>query len=211
MTEQASEQAIVDGLRRGDRGAWDALCRQYGNRVCRYVACLVGNNEDAIAEVFQETMLAVAKSGRALGGDARLWAWVSRISHNQAALYWRRHYRQQPTVASGEAVEVLAGDDPVDQLTRAETATEVRSVLAEMDAEWVALLAAKYLDGMTVGQVAEAFGGTESSIRNKLARGGETTFANAFDAGKITRSWRRKNPCLERMGSDAFRERPRTP
>ena len=172
MTDTIGDQEIVDGLRRGDRGAWGALCDQYGGRLCRYVACLVGHDEQVVADVFQETMLAVAKSGRALGGDARLWAWLSRISHNQAALYWRRRYRAGPTV-SADATNVSVTTDPFVQMSQAETAESVRRVLAEMDAEWVGLLTAKYIDGMSLAQVAQAYGGTESSIRNKLARARE--------------------------------------
>ena len=169
MSEQPNEQDIVDGLRDGDRDAWDALCQQYGGRVCRYVARLVGHNEDATGEVFQETMMAVAKSGRTLARETRLWAWLSRISHNQAALYWRNHYRNLPTY-SGEETPDSFDDDPLEQLTKSETAHCVRIVLANMDPEWVALLTARYLDDLSIAQTARSLGSTEASVRNKLTR-----------------------------------------
>ena len=164
MSEQPNEQGIVRGLRNGDRDAWDALCRHYGGRVCRYVAYLVGHNQDAVGEVFQETMLAVAKSGRALHEGTRLWSWLSRISHNQAALYWRKHYRHGRTTCYEEAAHAATGENPLERLTSAETAQTVRIVLADMPAEQVALLTAKHVEDMSVAAIAEAHGGTATVV-----------------------------------------------
>ena len=56
------------------------------------------------------------------------------------------------------------------QLLRGELVDAVRSLLAEMDADHVALLTAKYLDEMSVAEMVDAMGGTSESVRSKLAR-----------------------------------------
>jgi RNA polymerase sigma-70 factor (ECF subfamily) len=170
VTEGLDDADIVSGLRAGDRDAWGALCQKYGERLWRYVARLVGSDEDGVAEVFQETLMAVARSGRAIRPDTTIWSWLCRIGHNQAALFWRKRYRDKP--ADHDAVNSLtaADGDPVASLTQRETVESVRGLLAEMNAEHVALLTAKYLDGLTVPQILEAFGGTIEGIRSSLAR-----------------------------------------
>ena len=185
MSAELSDLEIVRGLRAGDRDAWDALYEQYRQRVWQYVARLVGSDEDRVADVFQETMLAAARSGRRLGEETKLWAWLSRISHNQAAFYWRKRYRQRTTSLDRETVDTrslntgslntgsLHADlegDPAQAFARAEQVESVRRLLAEMDAEHVALLTAKYIDDMTVPQIVASFGGTKGSVRGKLER-----------------------------------------
>src|SRR5688572_13748605 len=86
VSDTLADAKIVEGLQGGHRWAWEALCRQYSPRVWKYVARLVGGEDDAIADVFQETMLAVAKAGRTLATDTRIWPWLAAIGHNQAAL-----------------------------------------------------------------------------------------------------------------------------
>lgn len=170
MSAGWSELEIVRGLRVGDRQAWDALYEQYRHRVWRYIARLVGGDEDRIAEVFQETMLAAARSGRGISEQAVVWAWLSRISHNQAALYWRKRYRERTSTLVADSLPAGLDSDPVEALSRTEQTLSIRRLLAEMDAEHVALLTAKYIDELTVPQIVAALGGTNGSVRGKLER-----------------------------------------
>ena len=63
-----------------DTAAWDALCDQFGKRVWAFLVRLVGTDESAVADLFQETFLAAAKSGRNLNSQGtRLWSWLAQI------------------------------------------------------------------------------------------------------------------------------------
>lgn len=170
MSESLDEAGIVRGLRNGDREAWDSLCKLYSERVCRYVARLVGNDAEAVTDVFQETMLAVAKNGREIREDTRLWSWLSTVSHNQAALYWRRVYRNRSDTLVAGTLSDGSANDPVETLSRTETRHSIRAVLAQMNSEHVALLSAKYIHEMTISEIVAMTGGTTESIRSKLAR-----------------------------------------
>ncbi len=170
MTDWQDDSEIVRGLRAGDRCAWDALCAKYGDRVCRYVARLIGGDQEAVRDVFQETMLAVARSGRAIRPDTRLWAWLSAIGHNQAALHWRQVYRNRTGIVDDDPVDDQDTSDPTKHLDQAETRDSIRAILAEMDAGHVMLLTAKYIDEMPIKEIALAVGGTDESVRSKLAR-----------------------------------------
>lgn len=170
MSDGLSESDIVQGLRRGDRDAWDALCQQYSGHVWRYVARLIGRDAEVVADVFQETMLAVAKAGRGISEDTKLWAWLARISQNQAALYWRKRYRDRAVKLDADALTAKSEDGPLDALTRMETVDTVRGLLAEMSSDHVVVLTAKYTDGLSVSDIVEAIGGTTEAVRSRLAR-----------------------------------------
>ena len=167
MDKELTDREIVRGLIEGERTAWTALCQRYSGRLWRFVARLVGSDEEVVADVFQETMLAVAKSGRRLKlEDTTLWAWLARIGHNQSALHWRRAYRRPMTTENLSETP----DDQIDAFERSETVSGVRALLAEMQPDYVALLTAKYLDDLTIAELVGLLGGTVEGVRSKLAR-----------------------------------------
>lgn len=168
MNDGPSDLEIVHGLRCGDREAWDALCHRYGTRVWTYVARLVGRDSEAVGDVYQETFLAVAKGGRNLEPETRIWSWIARVAHNQAALHWRKQYRNP--VRSPLADTPATSSDPLETLSRSETVEQIRSLLADMNADYVVLLQAKYMDGLSIAGIAELLGGTHEAIRSRLAR-----------------------------------------
>lgn len=170
MTQQASEAEIIEGLRNGEPEAWDALCDQFDQRLWTYVARLIGADQAAVADVFQETMLAVAGSGRTLRRDSKLWPWLIAIAHNQTALFWRRRYRDAGNSEGLDGVPESVTADPAVALSQIETVQAVRCMLAEMDADHVCLLTAKYIDGLSVAEIVALMGGTTESVRSRLAR-----------------------------------------
>jgi len=167
VDDDLTESEIVVGLQAGDRHAWDALCQQYSRSVWTYVARLIGRDANNTADVFQETLMAVARSGRSLRDDTRLWPWLATIAHNQVALHWRRHQQRGRETLIAEPIDDSPPDEP---LQRQETNADVRQTLSEMNTDYAALLEAKYIDELTVAEIVERFGGTTESVRSRLAR-----------------------------------------
>jgi RNA polymerase sigma-70 factor (ECF subfamily) len=169
--------AVIRGLRGGDRTAWATLYHGYSEEVWRYAARLVGGNAAAVADVVQETFLAAAHSA-ANYDETRgpLWSWLAGIVHHQAAAYWRVESRAARVRALAEtgAVELrhlLEGPEPIDAAwERRELADLVRLVLAELTAEYAAILTGKYLDEQTLEELAVVWGCTAEAMKSKLAR-----------------------------------------
>jgi len=165
-----TEAEIVDGLRRGSRIAWAALCEQFGPRIWRFIARLVGPDETAARDVYQETFLAVAKSGRQISTGTKLWPWLAAIGHNQSALHWRNRSLDRRKLADSKPASANSDPEPLDRLIQQEQAEIVREILAEMTAEAVAVLTGKYLDGLSVDELVLQLGGSHESVRSRLAR-----------------------------------------
>ena len=127
---------------------------------------LIGKNEATVADVFQETLLAVAKSGRNLKDDSRLWSWLATIAHNQSALHWRKQSRRQTELLTDESV----AERSVDTLLQQENIETVRGLLVQLPADYVTVLTAKYVDGLSANQIADQLGEGVEAIRSRLAR-----------------------------------------
>lgn len=183
MLDAHEERRLAQGLREGKTAAWQALYDAHAGTVWRTVARLLGPRATDVADVVQETMLAAAGSARSFD-DRRgsLGLWLTGIARNHAILHLRRQDRrrrlmQAAATRNGQADR--AAPSPAGALVTAELAEQVRATLAELPADYAVLLAARYLDGETVTQIAGREGASEVAVRSRLARA-RLAFRTAF-------------------------------
>jgi RNA polymerase sigma-70 factor (ECF subfamily) len=177
LLNEHDQLAVIRGLRAGSRDAWTALYDGYSADVWRYVGRLVGGQAADIADVVQETLLAAARGARQFDSTrGSLWRWLAGIAHHQAAIHWRRMEKTERLrrLAEAGAIDLRQwwdGTEPPDEIwERRELAEFIRGVLAELPAEYTALLTAKYLDEQSLGEMTVRFGGSAEAIKSKLAR-----------------------------------------
>ena len=181
---------VARGLREGRADAWRTLYDAFAERVWCGVARLLGPTSAEVADVVQETMLAAARSARTFDeAHGSLWNWLWGIARNQVALHFRKQKRHDQLKHAGDWLAASAGrlahwldgvdETPTTLLETAELALLVRLALAELPNEYESLLTAKYLDGVSVEQIASRECSTETAVRSKLARAREA-FRKAF-------------------------------
>ena len=189
MNEQR-EDDIVRGLRQGEPDAWRALYDAYAPSVWNAVARRLGPCSADVADVVQETFLAAARTARHFDrSQGTLWSWLSGIARHHVAQYFRKQQRQTRVVQAAEALgpqhdKVMAWLEhreaaPLDVLVTAEMALLVRATLASLSDEYEDLLTQKYLEGATVGQMADQRSASETAVHSKLARARQA-FRHAF-------------------------------
>ncbi len=183
--DETQERRIAQGLRDGRPEAWRGFYDAFAERVWCGVARLTGPCSADVADVVQETFMAAARSARgydpALGS---LWVWLWGIARNHVALHFRRrqrHLKLSPALLNGRLRRWLDESEETapDPLEAGELAELVRATLAELPAEYGAVLAAKYLDEVPVEQLAREERCTEAAIRSRLARA-RAAFREAF-------------------------------
>jgi RNA polymerase sigma-70 factor (ECF subfamily) len=186
-------------LRVGSAEAWHELYDAFAEAVWRCVARRVGPHAAEVADIVQETFLAAARSARSFDpARGSLWSWLSGIARRQAALHFRRKqtrpegygdgavgnaFRGVPGTADhGRLLDWLDGHaaEPADFLAAAETAAAVRQVLDELPVDYETLLVGKYMDGLSLEELAEDDDSTASAISSKLARA-RRAFREAFE------------------------------
>jgi RNA polymerase sigma-70 factor (ECF subfamily) len=163
------EEHLVQRIARGDRDAFDELYR----RTSPWLALRLRrrcNDGDVVAEVMQETYLAVwraaaAFAGASVGGSAVGWLWTiaarrlvdalrrqARANHLPAALL-----EPPAPAAEDEVVDGMLGDAMGAALCR--LAPELREVLQAM-----------VLDGLTVRETAIVLGVPEGTVKTRARR-----------------------------------------
>jgi RNA polymerase sigma-70 factor (ECF subfamily) len=196
-------EQLAARLSAGSAQAWHELYDAFAEAVWRCVARRVGSHTAEVADIVQETFLAAARSARTFDpARGSLWSWLSGIARRQAALHFRRKQTRLESV--GNAVHGIPGNsdsarlfdwldgraaEPADLLAAAETAGAVRQVLGELPLDYEMLLVGKYLDGLSLEELAEDGDCTAEAVSSKLARA-RRAFREAFEklAGPAERS-----------------------
>ena len=179
--DDQQEHEVAQGLREGKIEAWQTLYDAYARRVWHSVARRMGPLSADVADVVQETFLAAARSARTYDpARGSLWAWLSGIARKHVALYYRkrrrhqrlRHLGNRPSVDNQKIVRWLegGGEAPAEVLQAAELADFVRATLTELPVDYGTLLTAKYVDGISVDQIAGHRNCSSTAVRSKLAR-----------------------------------------
>jgi RNA polymerase sigma-70 factor, ECF subfamily len=192
------QREVAQGLREGRIDAWHALYEAYSRPIWHAVARLLGPGSTDVADVVQETFLAAARSAR--GYDpvrGSLGLWLAGIARKHVAIHHRQHHRQERIKEAADrlgeshqqVVRWLCDREaaPPDALATAELATLVRATLGGLPTDYEVLLTAKYLDEMSVEQIAAEHRSTTTAVRSKLARARRAfrdVFAN-IQAGTI--------------------------
>jgi RNA polymerase sigma factor (sigma-70 family) len=88
FVRDVEEQPIVDGLRRGERAAFDAAYTRFRQRIFAFLLRLSGRR-DVAEELSQETWLKLSRAASRLAEDTDLSAWLFTVARNA----WVSHRR----------------------------------------------------------------------------------------------------------------------
>lgn len=187
MLSPEEQRAIGRRLQEGDREAWAALYEHYSIAVWRLTAGRVGPDAAGVADIVQEVFLAAAKSARGFDSEqGTLWSWLTGIVHRQVSSYWRKAERADRWRALAESGRIDAvrwfesSESPLEIEEQREEADLVRRVLAELSADYALLLTSKYLNELSLEEMAIQFESSVEATKSKLARA-RREFRAAFE------------------------------
>ena len=163
MTDRAwRERGLRNAVAGGDAAAWRAWYEAEYAPLERYVLWRCSSLRDLADDVLQDTWLAAVRRIRRFDPAAGPFhAWLCGIAANVL----RNHLRARRRRAGRQ--EPLTNDPAVADRARAERVAEALAILPER-AERV--LRMKYLDRMSVAEIAAAGGETEKAVESLLVR-----------------------------------------
>ncbi len=163
-----SDARLVKRISAGDRDALVALYRRHLPSVWRYVYAQLRGDDASSRDVVGETFLAAIRSLTAKDpAIASVSSWLIGIARHKIA----DHRRLSAKWSGGAPPERPADeDDPMRSLEAADTRCIVARVMDRMDDTERSVLEWKYLDDLSVRDIARRLGRTEKAVEAMLYR-----------------------------------------
>jgi RNA polymerase sigma factor (sigma-70 family) len=168
--DTADEAELVRRTATGDRHAFDELYR----RTSPWLAVRLRRrcaDADVVADVMQETYLAVWRAagdfaGSATSGSAVGWLWT--IAANRLVDAFRRRARQQDVPAVPLAATIAPAAE--DEVMAGRVGQELEQALLTLPADVRQVLRAMVLDGLSVRETSLLLGVPEGTVKTRARR-----------------------------------------
>lgn len=163
------ENALIKKCQRGDRQAFDQLIRLYYDYVSGFL--LKTTTDEALTEdLTQETFLKMIRSIEKFdpGGRAAFGTWLITIAKNCYIDHLRRNRIYL------EDIDALPMEDRRNVVDEVERKLQYEQLLAAMDTlppEQASAIRLKYVEDMTLAQIAQRFGVQPKTIKSRIHDG----------------------------------------
>ena len=183
-----SERELVRRMLGGDEGAFDEFFADYFPRLFRF-AVLRLRDPDAAEDLVQNSLIAAVRHLGSWRGEATLFTWLCTICRREIAAWEKRTSRRVSVPFSEDdpglraALESIgAGAEAPDAgLTRADTGRIVQLVLDHLPPRYSRALEWKYLEELSVDDIAGRLQCTPKAAESLLTRARDA-FRDAFVA-----------------------------
>ena len=186
----ADDRALARRLLAKDERAFDAFFEDHFPGLYRFALARLEGNEDAAEEAAQAALCkAVVKIGT-YRGEAALFTWLCTFCRHEIAAYWRARGRtagavdlleDDPRIRAALESVGSAIDDPDRALERGEVGRLVQVVLDHLPARYGDALEWKYVEGLSVKEIAGRLGLSPKAAESLLTRAREA-FRDGFAA-----------------------------
>src|SRR5262245_3115612 len=164
----------------GDERAFDEFFHGNFPAVYRFALARTGHDAEAAEEVAQATLCRAVTKLATYRGEASLLTWLCTFCRHEISAYYERMGRtplpmtvaepDAEALATLESLWVHAVDGPEDAFRRSEIAALVHVILDALPTRYADALEWKYVDGMSVKEIATRLGLTAKAAESLLTR-----------------------------------------
>ena len=168
-----TDAELLRRVRAGDLSAWEQVYARCLPTVWRYVYLRAGGDRHLAEDVVSEAILALVRQIPSLTpDDGSLSGWLIAVARNKLGDQRRNAARAAALAAKARDDELspLVSAGPEDALEAAETRQRVLTVLDGLPDDERLALEWKYIDGLSVGDIADRLGRTEKAAESVLYR-----------------------------------------
>lgn len=180
MSEQITDQELVEKAQQGDKKAFNLLVVRYQNRVAGLLTRYV--SRDDIPDIVQESFIKAYRSLASFRGESAFYTWLYRIAVNTAKNHLTALGRRPPKE------DILAEDaesyDAGTQLREADTpehlvlSNELKRVVFEtienLPEELKMAITLREIEGLSYEEIAEVMSCPVGTVRSRIFRARET-------------------------------------
>ncbi|MHB1446306.1 MAG: RNA polymerase sigma factor [Acidimicrobiales bacterium] len=151
----------------GDPTAVRRLLDDVAPVVYGFVFARVGGSQAAAEDLLQETLLEAVRSASGFRGDSSLATWMCAIAKRRLA----RHYEaERKAEVARHGLQLVTAEDVDRGVERLDRQDEVARALGRLSPLHRQVLVFKYLDDMSVEDIASQMGRTRTQIQSLLQR-----------------------------------------
>jgi RNA polymerase sigma-70 factor (ECF subfamily) len=173
------EQELIQRLARGDRSAFREMVETHKKKIYFLALDMVGNPADA-EDVSQEVFLRVFRSFKTFNQDAKLGAWLYRITYNASIDHLRKRavtpepmadealearFQSQPQIA-----EPQASLNPAVAAERGLLQDRIEKALGNVSPREKAVFLLRHYEDLSLKEIAESLELTVGSVKSYLFR-----------------------------------------
>lgn len=179
MSEQITDEALVERAQQGDKKAFNLLVVRYQNRVAslltRYVA------RDDIPDIVQESFIKAYRSLNSFRGESAFYTWLYRIAVNTAKNHLTALGRRPPKedILAEDAenydsgVQLREVDTPENLVLSEELKRIVFETIENLPTELKTAITLRELEGLSYEEIAEAMQCPVGTVRSRIFRARE--------------------------------------
>jgi RNA polymerase sigma-70 factor, ECF subfamily len=166
-TRPADDVPLLAAVADGDAAAVATLLDEVAPTVYGFILARVGGKEIVAEDLLQETLLEGLRSRHTFRGDSALGTWLCAIARRRIARHYEAERRADLARSGLRALPPLAGEPDEDAVDQRD---EVVAALGRLPAMHRQVLVLKYLDGLSVEQIASTVGKTAVQVQSLLQR-----------------------------------------
>lgn len=176
----ADERELVRRMLDGDERAFNAFFDSYFARLYRFALPRLNGDVEAAREVVQSTLGKAMRKLANFRGEAAMFTWLCQICRREVVDFLRAHRRHadrvvliddQPALREAiEAIEAPEEFDLVKSCGKSELGRLVQTVLDRLPARYADALEWKYVEGLSVEEIAARLEIGQIAVQSMLAR-----------------------------------------
>lgn len=173
-----SDVALARRLLAGDEAAFDEFFAACFPRVYRFALARLGGDEDAADEITQRVLIRGLKRLETYKGEAALVTWLCTLCRREIARWLEQEGRHRDLSIFDDRPELRAAldalaagdDDPETEARRREVSALVQLTLDHLPGRYGDVLEWKYIQGLSVGEIAGRLGLGYKAAESLLTR-----------------------------------------
>ncbi len=177
------DRAVARRILGGDEGAFKELFDRFFPRLYRFVLARVGNDPDTARDIVQQTFCNAIGRLDSYRGEAALYTWFCQICRNVLTDYYRSKVRAEGVTlledhpdarAILESLTAPVSDEPETGLWREQVHRLVEATLDSLPGRYGEVLEWKYIDGLSVAEIASRLEVGPKAAESHLTRARES-------------------------------------
>ncbi|MBS9432668.1 RNA polymerase sigma factor RpoE [Photorhabdus hainanensis] len=179
MSEQLTDQMLVERVRTGDQKAFNLLVVRYQHKVASLLSRYIPQGD--VPDVAQETFIKAYRALASFRGDSAFYTWLYRIAVNTAKNYLTAQGRRPPSsdldASDAENYEISNGLKEISNPENLMLSEELRQVvfrtIESLPEDLRIAITLRELDGLSYEEIATIMNCPVGTVRSRIFRARE--------------------------------------